>query len=346
MSRPAGAGGQTLTIDRAVLDVHPGARVTRSSLALEIRSSRGTQHTIALAAGAELETVALDGRPLPLHLESDGRRLVLPIAPRKQTFEITWREPTPLTAIFRAPAVDVGVPATNIITQIHLDEAPRWVLWAAGPRLGPAVHIWSIVVVLLVLGWVLGRTRLTPLRWWDWTLLGIGMAQLPLQAAGVVALFLLALGWRARNPIVAGRAILFDLSQIAFVGLTIAAVAILFGAIEQGLVSHPDMRVVGNGSHDQLLRWYQDRTEPLLPRPWILSAPLMVYRGAMLAWSLWLALACLRWARWVWTCLREHGWWRPLRARRAAAEAPAVPSGAGPPKEIKLDQNDRFRECR
>jgi hypothetical protein len=333
LSRPAGAGGQTLTIDRGVLDVHPGARVTRSLLALEIRSSRGTQHTIALAAGAELETVVLDGRPLPPHLESDGRRLVLPIAPRKQTFEITWREPTSLTPIFRAPAVDVGVPATNIITQIHLDEAPRWVLWAAGPRLGPAVHIWSIVVVLLVLGWVLGRTRLTPLRWWDWTLLGIGMAQLPLQAAGVVALFLLALGWRARNPIAAGRPILFDLSQIAFVGLTIAAVAILFGAIEQGLVSHPDMRVVGNGSRDQLLRWYQDRTEPLLPRPWILSAPLMVYRGAMLAWSLWLALACLRWARWVWTCLREHGWWRPLRARPAAAEAPPVPSTPSEPPE-------------
>ena len=324
LSRPAGAGGQTLTIDTAELEVSPGTRMTRASLSLSLRSSRGTQHAITLAAGAELEGVTLDGRPVPLHLESDGRHLVLPIAPRKQVFAISWREPTPLTAIFRAPAVDVGVPATNVITQIHLAEAPRWMLWVAGPRLGPAVHIWSIVVVLLVLGWVLGRTRLTPLRWWDWTLLGIGMAQLPLQAAGVVALFLLALGWRARNPVV-GRALLFDLSQIAFVGLTIAAVAILFGAIEQGLVSHPDMRVVGNGSNDQMLRWYQDRTLPLLPRPWIVSAPLMVYRGAMLAWSLWLALACLRWARWVWTCLREHGWWRPLRTRRAAPEAPAVP---------------------
>ena len=320
LGRPAGAGGQTLTIDGGELDVSPGTRMTRSTLSLAIRSSRGTQHTIALAAGAELEGVTLDGQAMPLHLESDGRRIVLPIGPRKQTFAISWREPTPLSPIFRAPAVDVGVPATNIVTQIQLAEAPRWMLWAAGPRLGPAVHIWSIVIVLLVMGWVLGRTRLTPLRWWDWTLLGIGMAQLPLPAAGVVGLFLLAMGWRARHPI-AGRAVLYDLSQIVFVGLTVAAVAILFGAIEQGLVSHPDMRVVGNGSNDQLLRWYQDRTGPLLPRPWILSAPLMMYRGAMLAWSLWLALACLRWSRWVWSCLREHGWWRPLRVPRAAPDA-------------------------
>jgi hypothetical protein len=325
LSRPAGAGGQTLTIDRGVLEVMPGMRMTRSTLALSIRSSRGTQHAIMLAAGAELEAVALDGHPLPLHLESDGRHLILPIAPRKQMFEIIWREPTPLSPIFRAPAVDIGVPATNIVTHINLTDAPRWILWAAGPRLGPAVHMWSIVIVLLVLGWVLGRTALTPLRWWDWTLLGIGMAQLPLQAAGVVALFLLALGWRARNPIV-GRPLLYDLTQIAFIGFTLVAVGILFSAIEQGLVSHPDMRVVGNGSQDQLLRWYQDRSGPSLPRPWILSAPLMVYRGAMLAWSLWLALACLRWSRWVWSCLREHGWWRPLRVTVVKSDVTTAPA--------------------
>lgn len=329
LTKPAGAGGQTLTIDGGALALFPGARMTRAALSLSIRSSRGTQHTVTLAPGADLESVTLDARALPLHLESDGRRLILPIAPGKQTFVITWRDPTPLSPLFRAPAVDLGITSTNIETQVNLSEAPRWVLWVAGPRFGPAVHIWSIVIVLLVVGWVLGGTGLTPLRWWDWTLLGVGMAQLPLPAAGVVALFLLALGWRAQHPI-AGRAALYDLSQLAFVGLAVASVAILFGAIEQGLVSHPDMRVVGNGSNDQLLRWYRDRSGKLLPRPWILSAPLMVYRGAMLAWSLWLALACLRWARWVWSCLREGGWWRPLRARPAAPAA-AAPATEPPP---------------
>ena len=194
LSRPAGAGGQTLTIDSGQLSVAPGTRMTRSVLTLAIRSSRATQHTITLAKGAELEGVALDGQATPLHFESDGRRLVLPIAPRKQTLRDQLARTDAVVGDFRAPAVDVGVPATNIVTYVQLTDAPRWILWAAGPRLGPAVHIWSIVIVLVVLGWVLRRTRLTPLRWWDWTLLGIGMAQLPLQAAGVVALFLLALG--------------------------------------------------------------------------------------------------------------------------------------------------------
>ena len=194
-SRPAGAGGQTLTIDSGQLAVAPGTRMTRSVLTLAIRSSRATQHTITLSKGAELEGVAVDGQadaaPLRKRWAPPG---AADRAPQTELRDRLARTDA-LVGYLRAPAVDVGVPATNIVTDVQLTDAPRWMLWAAGPRLGPAVHIWSIVIVLVVLGWVLRRTRLTPLRWWDWTLLGIGMAQLPLQAAGVVALFLLALGW-------------------------------------------------------------------------------------------------------------------------------------------------------
>jgi hypothetical protein len=88
------------------------------------------------------------------------------------------------------------------------------------------------------------------------------------------------------------------------------------------------MRVVGNDSSSALLRWYQDRAGQFLPRPWMLSAPLMVYRGAMLAWSLWLALAALTWARWAWRCARGEGWWQPLSPKVVAA--PAAPPPAEP----------------
>jgi hypothetical protein len=46
----------------------------------------------------------------------------------------------------------------------------------------------------------------------------------------------------------------------------------------------------------------------------------------MLAWSLWLVFALMRWARWGWTCFGAGDLWRP-RARRpeAGAEAAAAP---------------------
>jgi len=66
-----------------------------------------------------------------------------------------------------------------------------------------------------------------------------------------------------------------------------------------------------------------------LPRPWVVSAPLLVYRLAMLAWSLWLALAVIRWARWIWACFSERGIWRPLFVRKPAP--PSAPPPAAPP---------------
>ena len=42
------------------------------------------------------------------------------------------------------------------------------------------------------------------------------------------------------------------------------------------------------------------------------------YRLAILAWSLWLAQAVIRWARWLWACFSERGLWRPLSAQKPA----------------------------
>ncbi|MEW6777398.1 MAG: hypothetical protein AB1405_13970, partial [Bdellovibrionota bacterium] len=62
-----------------------------------------------------------------------------------------------------------------------------------------------------------------------------------------------------------------------------------------------------------------------MPRPWVLSAPILLYRLAMLAWALWLAFALLRWLRWGWDCLTAGGGWRK-RPAVATARPPTNPS--------------------
>ncbi len=49
------------------------------------------------------------------------------------------------------------------------------------------------------------------------------------------------------------------------------------------------MQIAGNGSALESLRWTADRIPGALPRPLVISVPLLVYRLAMLAWALWLA---------------------------------------------------------
>jgi len=84
------------------------------------------------------------------------------------------------------------------------------------------------------------------------------------------------------------------------------------------LLSTPDMHIVGNNSDRSTLRWFADRVGATPPQAWVLSLPLIVYRLAMLAWALWLAVALIRWSRWAWSCFTAGGLWQPLRAPKGS----------------------------
>jgi hypothetical protein len=113
--------------------------------------------------------------------------------------------------------------------------------------------------------------------------------------------------------------------QVALVVWTLVAIGFLYAAAQQGLALHPDMQVAGGGSNDTILQWYQDRVDGALPRPWVLSVPLWVYRLVMLAWSLWLALRLIRWLPWGWDSFTSGSLWRPLRAPKTGPKAPPPP---------------------
>ena len=84
-------------------------------------------------------------------------------------------------------------------------------------------------------------------------------------------------------------ALQFDPNKRGLVLLTLVAMSVLFASIYKGLLGDPEMQVRGNGSSLDDLRWFQDRSEGSLPTPWVLSVPILVYRGLMLAWALWTA---------------------------------------------------------
>jgi hypothetical protein len=308
IERPEGVGGATLTIDRSALTLRPGLRSTDAELSLALRSSQGGQHGIALPDGAQLTRLAIGGIEQPLRQE--GRRIPLPLAPGTREVELAWREPGGLSAWLRGPEVDLGVASVN--AHVALETSPsRWTLLVGGPRVGPAVLFWPLLVVVAGLAVALGRVRWTPLRARHWLGLGIGLTQAPLPAAALVVAWLLALGWRGRLSEAqrTRSALAFDALQVALALLTLAALVALALAIRMGLLGTPEMQIAGNGSDASVLRWYQDRSGPVLPRPWVLSVSLWAYRGAMLVWSLWVAQALLGWLRWGYRQWSAGGHW-------------------------------------
>jgi hypothetical protein len=284
---------------------------------VQLRSSRGGQHALQLPQNAELQQVSIDGRSLPL-AAADGKLLV-PLRPGAQTVSVAWHQAGGAHLLQRTPAVAIGDAAVNAAVTIHLPHN-RWLLWAAGPRLGPAVLFWSYLAVVVLLAAALGRCPLTPLKTRDWVLLFIGLTQVPVPVAITVAGWLMVLGIRAKLAPPANWAA-FNGLQLGLVGWTALALGGLYLAVQNGLLGIPAMQVAGNFSSMYELNWYQDRIGTRMPEAWVLSLPLWVYRLLMLLWSLWLAFSLLRWLRWGWSCWSTGGWWRKRSPRKPAAAA-------------------------
>jgi hypothetical protein len=298
--------GRTVTIDSSEVSVSPGLRATDVHLTLSIRSSRGGEHVVTMPEGAELQSVSIGGGEQPIRQE--GRKVTLPLVPGAQEVKLFWRQGQGIGARFVSPEIDLGAPSVNTSFLVAMPHH-RWTLFTRGPRLGPAVLFWGLLVVFLLASLVLGRVTLTPLSWHQWFLLSLGLTQVPVAVSLVVVGWFLLLGWRREHG-AAQPATIFGLLQLLVIFATLAALAGLVYAIQQGLLGLPEMQIAGNGSTAYLLQWFQDISGEGLPQVSVYSAPLYVYRIAMLLWALWLARAALGWLRWGWESFATGGLWR------------------------------------
>ncbi len=311
VTRPEAVPGQTLTIDNSQLRVKAGKRNKEVTLELVIRSSQGAQQTVQLPENAVLQSVTINGTTQPIRQK--GRQVTLPVNPGRQEIKLNWRHAEGIGSLMRTPQINLGAASVNSNLHIGLGD-DRWVLFTTGPAFGPAVLFWGMLAVLVILSFGLGKIRLTPLKHWQWLLLLIGLSQIPVASGMVVVAWLVLLGLRAEKPI--KPAGYFNAGQVGLGLLTLAAMALLFFAVEQGLLGSPDMQIIGNQSTALNLNWYQDRSDAELPTATVISVPLKIYRLLMLAWSLWLAVSLLNWLKWGWDCFSRGGLWKKTGSKK------------------------------
>lgn len=324
ISRPAGVPGPTQTLLGSQWLITPGSHGTDHVLNYRLRVSQSGRQSLRLPPAADLQSLKVDDLAQPLR-PVDGH-LAIALETGEHRIQVHWQEAQGMTTHYRSPEVDLGLKGINHRITLNLGDN-RWLLWTCGPTWGPAMLIWGLLLVILALAWGLGRTGLTPLKCWHWALLLIGLTQPPAWMGMTVVIWLLVLGLRPRlQPVPPMR---FNLGQVGLALLSLGALAILYFTIEQGLDGSPWMGITGNGSTPQRLNWYQDQSDTALPRVQVYSLPLSVYRGLMLLWALWLALALIQWLRWGWNQYAHNGLWQhvqwpswPQRSRRSAAKAP------------------------
>ena len=323
--RPEGTPGQAATVDEVRYEVTPGRRLLEARLELTVRASQGGWQKITLPEGAELQAVTIGGEAHNIRPQ-DGV-VSVPVKPGKQTLSLQWQLPWERKLIETLPSVQVGSKAVNATMRLTLGD-DRWLLWTYGPSWGPTVLYWSHVAVLLLLAILLGRMKMLPLKTWEWLLLALGMAQLPVVAMLPVVAWFVVLAWRQHTP--RKEWWQFDLLQLTLLGMTLVALGCLYAAIHSNLLFDPDMQVRGAGSDNHSLVWYVDQTEGTLPSAGIVSAPLLAWRLLMLVWALWLVARLLKWLPWGWRAFSAEGLWRavpPSKPRAALATAGVAPAG-------------------
>lgn len=335
VQRPEPAAGSSITIDSAHLSFEPGTRLSRATLQLQIRNSAGGSQRVELPADARSVELEVDGVAQPL--ERTGGELSVPLSPGTTKVRIRWQQPEGLSTRWRAPSVRVDGGVVNVTTTVSL-PSHRWLLHtsAQGASWGPAVLFWPYLLLVLAFGVALSRVPKSPLRAWEWMLLGLGLAVVHPVVAVIVASWFFLLAFR--ETYLPSRPLPYNLVQLLLVGCTLVFLGCLVGVVYSGLVVQPDMGVAGLHSTNERLVWYADRAAAELPRPSVWSAPLWVWRLVMLFWALWLALALLRWLRWGFGCFSAGGAFRRMTARRAPAPPPAgagAPAEAGSPAEAE-----------
>jgi hypothetical protein len=139
-------------------------------------------------------------------------------------------------------------------------------------------------------------------------LLGLGLSTVSWSLLIAFAIWVFVLAWRGRARPDWGRN-LFNALQLGIALFSVFVMISLVSAIPAGLLATPDMHITGAGSHGNELRWFQDQVESGLPEASVLSLPLWVYKGVILAWALWLSFALMRWLPWAWRSWSAGGIW-------------------------------------
>lgn len=303
--RPAASAGATLAVDRVEATTTFSRRLSDTALQFGYRSSQGGRHDLRIPADARVQSVAIDGQPLPLR-PTDGV-LPLTLTPGRHDVSVSFSRDEGVAWASRPPAIDLGVEGTNVRTTLALAEN-RWILFAWGPGVGPAILYWSELALFAVIALVLGRLRRTPLRTRDWLFLGLGLSTFSWWVLLVFGVWLFVLDARARWRIRTRWR--FNLAQSALGLLSLAALGTLISAIPHGLLGQPDMSIRSSNGYTGPLLWFVDHTAAQLPRPGVISVSIWFYKLAMLLWALWLSFALLRWLPWAWRQYAGDGLWR------------------------------------
>lgn len=346
--KPAPAEGARLSIDHAELLVQLGDDGTTAVLSATVRTSTVGERTITIPDGAQLETVRIDGKEIPVNKDNTAIRLTF--QPGTHALRIEWRQDEGWSSSYQTPAVSLGGEAVNTVVRVEFtDDTTPVLLRTGGTGDGPRVWFWAWLLAIAGVAVVLHRAsrERAAIKLHDWFLLGLGF---PTAALPVVLGWFVVVGQRKRLIDATPDQRRYNMVQLAIALLTICTVLLALNAARL-LLTEPMSTLAENMHGSDLLRWYGDRTDDAMPQGKVLSVPASLWRVLGVAWVGYVGWRSIAWFKWARGELSNGGWlrWPPppvidsepleqLEAGEPAGEAAAPSDDADAPRVTQLDR--------
>lgn len=296
IKRPIFAGGAAVAFDDMHVKIKQGELQSSGTAELNYRSTRGLDHYITVPAAWHVTRLTINGSQIPMHQGEQGLRL--PLQPGSGKIALDFELQRPVSWNFPIALPDLKAVAANIRVNLETTKS-RWILWTSGGVQGPVILYWNALVLFSLLAFFLSRAGITILKFWQWLLLGWGLAGISWWIIILFSVWLIILQLRHKKGQALTRWV--RLEQTLLILLSVLAVSTLIGSVAYGLLSEPDMAVAGENSRSNFFEWFYDYLSTASQQtPWVFSLPIWIYKLAMLVWAIWLAFSILDWIRYAW----------------------------------------------
>jgi hypothetical protein len=262
--------------------------------------------------------------------------------PGEHQLVFDWKDPSDMSFRSVLPQINLHAPISNMLISWQIPQ-DRWLIWTQGPVIGPAIIYWGELLAFLLIAAAVWRFNLLPISPVSWLLLGLGLSTQSWGLLVMISLWFVALHWHKRLATKQSDTG-FNVLQIMLAVFSVLVLIGLIASVPMSLLSQPDMGIVGNRSNNYLLNWYADAALSTTPEVVVYSLPMWVYKLLMLAWALWLSFALVKWSRWGWGCLNEHGFWRNSPTSKGGASKGASAVAANKAVDENVEKSETVEQ--
>ncbi len=323
ISRPTAVAGEALSIDAINNTYTVGKRTTKTITKINYRATQGGRFEVNLDPAAVVKKVSFDG--VDSNLVNENGVVAVSYLPGQHNVTIEWHFTHELGIINHTPSINMNAAYSNLNQTIQVPR-DRWLLWGGSDGVGPAFLYWGELLVFVILAFFLAQIKYSPLKAWQWLVLGCAFGTFSWLAFAWVAGWLFFVGWKRQFKGFDSRAksILLQWFSLIF---TLIALGVLIGAVAYGLLSYPDMGIAGSGASASRLQWYLDAGTNELPSITLFSLHLWWYKLLILLWSIWVSFAVLGWLKELLQSLRQGDWWPKFKSKKKPQKTPAKDEG-------------------